>query len=167
MNRKVSNTPCIFHPLLHGRNVKSHLVAEQDCEQDCEPDCEPHMRVIVSSGVPQWIVGLYKAFAEWLLPQSPCPHNLKVYLYPRTSIPTHDGRRCVGYFNENTLEIGLACWFQCSRDDWDQRARRALDNFAHEYIHYERFRDGRTQNHRGLNRRVAAVCCRFEDFYFA
>jgi len=121
---------------------------------------------------PLWVRGLHIAFAGWLAKHYPIKHQIKVYLWPFVSIATFDGGRCWGYFSdEKPLEIGLACRWpacckcrpkQCTRDR-SIKCHELLDCFAHEFVHYERWRDKRPQNHRGLQRRVNALVRRFED----
>ena len=86
-------------------------------------------------------------------------------------MPTHDGRRCWGWFNNRKpVEIGIAAkrpaYYKGRLADRDRKIRSFLDTFAHEFVHYEKWRDKRPQNHRGLQQRVNALINRFEnDFH--
>ena len=66
-------------------------------------------------------------------------------------------RRCWGFFSPNDLVIGLTC----RRPSGRPLAIHLLEIFAHEFCHYERYRDGREQNERGIDKRALAMVRRF------
>jgi predicted SprT family Zn-dependent metalloprotease len=66
-------------------------------------------------------------------------------------------KRCWGFFNQSDLVIGLAN----RRPSGWPLATHLLEVFAHEFCHYERYRNGREQNERGIDKRALAMVRRF------
>lgn len=129
---------------------------------------KPWIDIVAEQRVALWIVGLHVAFAEWLLNHSKPRHHLTVFLHARPTLPVPDGRRCLGFYTPRDRVIGLACRLQLPRRNTSKTVhiRMLLDDFAHEYVHYERHRDNKAQNHRGLQQRVDTLCVRFEKDFF-
>lgn len=118
--------------------------------------------------VPKWVVNTHIMFADWLAEHYPIPHTIVVHLTPSVSMPTNDGRRCWGCFQPGKPpNIILACGrprIDGRLPDRGLQLGFLLGNFAHEFCHYERWRDGRAMNHRGVENRVDGLLKRFREY---
>lgn len=120
-------------------------------------------------GVPTWKRDAIGQFADWLCDQSPVRHTIEVYMVNRTCLPTDDGRRCWAFFNGTGRRPTIV--ISCRRPvikgrvlDRNKGISHMLWNFAHEFVHYEQWRDGRSMNERGVNQRARALVDRFHSF---
>ena len=59
--------------------------------------------------------------------------------------------------------IALACYQPGA--SFNNRCQSILNTFAHEWCEYEKWRDGKVRNHRGLHQRADALIRRFENKY--
>jgi len=118
--------------------------------------------------VPKWVAGVHIAFANWLADHYLIRHTIDVHLAPSISMPTHDGRRCWGCFRPGKQPaITLACGrpkINGRLPNRDLQIGFLLGNFAHEFVHYEQWRDNRTANHRGIENRVDGLIKRFHRY---
>lgn len=119
-------------------------------------------KIVYHPRVPRWVRGLHIAFAHWLLDHCGVRHRIQVHLYARSSLTVPDGRRCLGFFNsvDDQPFIGLAC--QAKGRSQNAKLWCLLDTFAHEFCHYEQWRDAKRQDHRGVPQRVRALLRRFD-----
>lgn len=117
------------------------------------------LRIIRNPRVAGWIDDLHRVFAAWLVRQYPLRHNLDVYLHPSRVLNTCQGPAW-GFFTPGRRPaIVLAC--RPPSKSLSQRLNHLLDTFAHEWCEYEKWRDNKTRNHRGLQQRVDALVNRF------
>ncbi len=118
--------------------------------------------------VPRWVASVHIAFANWLADHHLICHTIAVHLTPSISLPTRDGRRCWGCFHpDKQLTITLACGrpkIDGRLPDRGLQIGFLLGNFAHEFVHYEQWRDNKATNHRGLENRVDALLGRFREY---
>ncbi len=122
--------------------------------------------------VPRWIIDLHKVFAKWLIDNYTVSHPITVYLLPNISLSTKDRRRYWGSFNarKQKLFIELACGrpkIKGHLPSQDKQITFLLDNFAHEFCHYEHWRDNRAVDHRGLEKRAKAIVDRFHEYVWS
>jgi hypothetical protein len=115
------------------------------------------MTIIYDPKLPKWIVTLHVKFAEWLQATYDIKHSITIKLYNNRSLKTLYKIKCWGYFEPDAQTIGLACR---RPPNWPW-AIHVLEVFAHEFCHYERYRDGRKQNERGIDKRALAMVRRF------
>jgi len=118
--------------------------------------------------VPKWVAGVHIAFADWLADNHLVLHTLAVPLTPSISMPTNDGRRCWGCFQPGEPpNIVLACGRPKIDGHLPDRGLQIgflLGNFAHEFCHYEQWRDNKAANHRGVEDRVDGLLKRFRSY---
>ena len=124
----------------------------------------------VHDGVRKWIVGDVQRFAEYLETVSPSKHRICIELCPAPAVAVYgdkSGECGFGVFIRRLVKCGIAIacdWLPYRKDGISGRAdarRLILESLAHEWCHYERFRDGRPDNHRGVERRTRCLVDRF------
>lgn len=115
--------------------------------------------------LPKWVRNVHKHFARWLEKTYPIEHRIDVALNTSVERKLSDGVRYVGYFlpvGKRKADIVLNCgWQEFFREDKKYRFIYHIGIFAHEFVHYEKYRDGRRQNHRGLQNRAKAITLRY------
>jgi hypothetical protein len=118
--------------------------------------------IIRNPTVASWINDLHCVFAGWLVEHYSLQHNLDVYLHPVRVLDTRKGLAW-GFFTPGRRPvIVLAC--RPGSGSFTQCYNHLLDTFAHEWCEYEKWRDGKVRNHRGLQRRVDALIHRFRSY---
>jgi hypothetical protein len=121
--------------------------------------------------VPKWTQKLLGTCAEWLATKYEVHHTITVNV-PASGYILLEGDEkqsygLFGYLNEepHIPMIWIAgYWYYWKGKLADTRLEaqaHLLDTLIHEFIHYEQWRDGRSLNHRGLNRRVDSLARRF------
>lgn len=113
----------------------------------------------IHPGVKKWIVTEVEKYLQHLMKVSPLRHKMRIELCPATAVAVDYG--CgfgVFVYYNRVCRIALACdWLPYRKAGIENRedARRMiLKNFAHEWGHYEQFRDSCEMSDRGANRRV-------------
>ena len=120
------------------------------------------LRIVRNPTVANWIVDLHRVFAAWLTDHYKLQHNMTVYLHPTTQLVTSQGLACGYFVSGRRPTIVLACrppsktFYTCLHD--------LLDTFAHEWCEYEKWRDHKPGNHRGLQQRVDALIRQFYNY---
>jgi hypothetical protein len=127
-------------------------------------------RISCGNKVPVWVQDLHLAFANWLEDTYNVKHGIEVYLFNNQTLPTDDTQRAWGLFTilkpsefkafkKKTPFIGLTG----NRRNTTRRLkeRHFVYIFAHEFCHYEQWRDGKPLNHRGLENRVNSLVRKF------
>jgi hypothetical protein len=128
------------------------------------------MRKIVidaPTATPKWMVEAARQFLTYVGLNAP----LDVFLMPqrRIKIPrlkTRRGSIVLGVFSSRKTHPGIivACRQKGSRQ---LRLFWLIQTLAHEWCHYEKWRDGKVQNHRGVPQRTDALTLRFSTVYHA
>ena len=110
--------------------------------------------------VQRWAGDVALVFLRWVTQHSPLRHSLKVYL-----CPTHTLRTCkgpaYGFFTPGRPPfIAVACRRK-HRTSLGRFTDDILETLAHEWCEYEKWRDGRVRNHRGIQNRIDYLIRRF------
>ena len=126
------------------------------------------IQVIYDTKVPKWIRDVHITFSNWLAANYSIPTRLNVYLYPEVVLK-FDALRFWGYFNPSYKypRIGLACGrprIDGKFPSQDDQIDHFLHTFAHEFVHYERWRDNKPQNHRGVENRAHGLVNKFHKY---
>lgn len=117
--------------------------------------------IIRNPKVAAWINNLHYVFAAWLRDHCTLRHNLTVYLYPIRVLKTYQGPAW-GFFTPGRQPaIVLAC--RPPEKSFHARVNHILQVFAHEWCEYEKWRDNKPRNHRGLQQRQVALVQRFRS----
>jgi len=123
----------------------------------------PELYILPDFGVPKWIVNLHQAFADWWTTQHDLEHGITVILFPRLYVPSYLTKvKSYGLFavhSDDSLTIALTCKpHETDLICWPVTMLRV---FAHELVHYEQYRDGRTMGHRGVEKREWSLTHKF------
>jgi hypothetical protein len=116
--------------------------------------------IVAHVDVKKWIHRECEKFAHHLESISPSRHNIEIQLCPAPFVTTGDGRYGFGVFGicDGWPIIALACdwlpWRKRGIENRKDAIHMILSNFAHEWHHYEQFRDGKAGTHRGTDRRT-------------
>lgn len=138
--------------------------------------CKTHGRIIVrnwrNGRTAQWIVRLLTLFSEWLESNYDVKHEVTVQLYDWHSIDGRNGES-LGVFAAPSHGIkNPQIWIATRWRRWGINKHKAVYEFlttmAHEFVHYERYRDGRgIVPHNGLPQRTDAIVRRYDRECFA
>jgi hypothetical protein len=73
-------------------------------------------------------------------------------------------QRAIGFFSSNKgkLDIGLAC--RIPKQNRCEQIPELLNTFAHEFVHYEQYRDDKKQSHRGVESRAKSLVNKFQKY---
>lgn len=117
--------------------------------------------VKVHPGVKKWIADEVRNMVEHLMRVSPLYHKMIIELCPAPAITCENG---IGFgaflfvLQGRYCRIAIACdWLPWRKDGIGNRKDALhflMNSVAHEWGHYEQFRDGGTVQERGVNRRV-------------
>jgi hypothetical protein len=123
------------------------------------------IKIYYYSRIPKWVLVIHTTFASWLTDNFTLDHTIKIHLSYVISFATaNKHQRALGFFNPNKSKpyIGLAC--RIPKLSRDQQIPLLLETFAHEFCHYEQFRDGKPRNHRGVENRAYSLVNRFHQY---
>ncbi len=124
-------------------------------------------RIKYDKRLPNWIVDLHVDFASWLAENYTVLHHIEVVLAPTFVIKNQDGTFSFGVFAidvDDNLFIDLGCGRPRIKGRYPKREDQIymfLHTFAHEFCHYERWRDGVANTHRGITNQAMAKVRRF------
>lgn len=130
----------------------------------------PGLRLRFYAGVRADVRERLKQFARWLRREIRFRHPVQVTVVPHALVMGHDGAAAWGvflippddyvpgdvtriYLAGGAVEV-LEWHYQVAPSE---STRKLMHNLAHEIVHYEQWRDGRTVCERGVNRRAAAL----------
>ena len=111
---------------------------------------------------------LLQDFAAWLESNYRIDHEIAVCLFDRANLSSTGTTTCSAeFYADEEPEIRLAIRWQKWANvlSWQMARLYLLDSFAHEFVHYQRWRRGdkNWRGHRGLQRQVNAMLNRFES----
>jgi hypothetical protein len=109
--------------------------------------------------VADWVAALHQAFAIWLRQKYVLKHTIRIHLCQKSELLTRHGPAW-GYFNPGKRPAIVVTCLRPGKTE-DERFFRLLDTMAHEWVHYEQFRDNKPLSHRGLQRRVDGLVREF------
>lgn len=140
------------------------------------PTGRPGLRVRCYPGVPDDVRDALRAFARWLRAEIDFRDPVRVTVATQTTVAGHEGAPGWAVFlvpppdhaPGDVVRIVLAAGrvtmlereYRLSREE---ALARLLHDLAHEIVHYEQWRDGRSIDERGVNRRAAALVRRFRE----
>ena len=127
---------------------------------------------IFNRGVPKWVFAMHCVFAQWLKDSYPVRHYILTDLMNRASVSRKE--HYVGTFSASSYRkccpnITLACKTPSIKglDRYTQHSFKVyelLNTFAHEFVHYEQWRDKKPMTHRGVENRVLAILKKFNKY---
>ena len=113
------------------------------------------LRIYHCGRIAGWVADAHWAFGAWLTKNYPLRHNLDLFLKATSSLTTCKGPAWGYFYPAFPPAIVLAC--RRPKYTLNKRCGDLLDTFAHEWCHYEQWRDGHKFHHRGLQRRVDSL----------
>ncbi len=127
---------------------------------------------IESTHVPCWVRDYCAVFSNWLEERFTIPHKIVTLVVPVAAFQDYDRVKYLGFFSPTVLGrpwIGLACRQRVGRSRnprirHGRRIHALLHTFAHEFAHYEKWRDKKVNNHRGIPQRTDRLVREFTKY---
>lgn len=99
---------------------------------------------------------LYLEFLEWLLTQTEITDLDITFYHKRSLFRVNKREAAYGAFRPGIIILASR-----PRDRQQLSQLLLLRTFTHEIIHYERWRDGKVNNHRGIEQRVKGLILKY------
>jgi hypothetical protein len=122
------------------------------------------------AGIPLWVRRLTVDFVNWYLENYGVDQQIKIRLCNAGYLDPGDHTLNYGVFfrSKGRLHIYIATrWRDWKQDGYIKTCHEGkwtiLDSLAHELCEYEKWRDNKAGNHRGIQNRIDSLIRKFND----